>query len=63
MWPLATYSDCFEIVSTVAFLVSQKQTYLGKFVFTLYIMIIQGIIFAVPGYRILEYQLVHNLAI
>ena len=63
MWPLLTYSNCFEIVSTMAFLVLRKRLILGMFVFNtviLYYMyiIIQGIIFAVCGFWILEYQLV-----
>ena len=48
MWPLVTYSNCFKIVSTVAFLVSRT---IGMFVvdtvilyhYTLQIMITQGI--------------------
>ena len=63
MWPLLTYSNCFEIVSTMAFLVLQKRLILGMFVFNTVILyytyiIIQGIIFAVRGFWILEYQLV-----
>ena len=58
MWPLVTYSNYFETVSTVMFLHPQTELISGKFLFktvvlyhyTLYIMIIQGIIFAAPGF-------------
>ena len=62
MWPLITYSNCFEIVSTVNFLDSQtglisdmfvfKTVLLYHFIFIHYkiIMIIQDIIFAAPGF-------------
>ena len=53
------YSNCFKIVSTVAFLVLQTTLFLGMFMFNtviLYhyiiklIIIIQGIIYEVPGF-------------
>ena len=59
MWPLVMYSNCFKIVSTVAFLVLQTTLFLGMFLFNtviLYhyiiklIIIIQGIIYEVPGF-------------
>ena len=60
MSPLVMYSNCFEIVSTVAFLVSQTRLFCGMFMFNyviLYhysiklIVIIQGIIrvYEAPG--------------
>ena len=56
MWPVVTYCKYLEIVSTMTFLVSL--TGLNMFLFntvipypfTLYIMIIQGIIFTVLGF-------------
>ena len=58
MWPLVTYSNYFEVVSTVTFLDSLTGIISSKFLFktvllyhyTLYIMIMQGIIFAMPGF-------------
>ena len=59
MWPLVMYSNCFKIVSTMAFLVLQTTLFLGMFMFNtviLYhyiiklIIIIQGIIYEVPGF-------------
>ena len=62
MWPLVRYSNCFKIVSTEAFLVSRTKLILGKYMCNTVILyhytIIQGIIFAAPGFWILEYQLV-----
>ena len=54
MWPLVTYSNCFEIVSTVAFLVSQTRLILGMFnTVILYHYTINSyllyLIFAAPG--------------
>ena len=53
MWPLATYSNYFKIVSTVTFVDSQSELIPGMFPFkTDYkiIMIMQSIIFAAPGF-------------
>ena len=58
MWPLVMYSNCLEVVSTVTFPDSRTGIISSKFLvetvilyhYTLYIRIIQGIIFAAPGF-------------
>ena len=58
MWPLVTHSNYFEIVCTVTFLDSRTGLISGIFLFktvilyyyTLHIMVVQGIIFAAPGF-------------
>ena len=50
MWPLVTYSNYFEVVSTVTFLDARNGIISGKFLFKTVILIIQGIIFAAPGF-------------
>ena len=54
MWPLVTYSNYFEIVSTVTVLGSRTELISGillyKTVILYHYMIVHGIIFAVPGF-------------
>ena len=58
MWPLVTYSNRFEIMSTVTFLGSRTELISGIFLYKtvmqciiIYLyMIIQSIIFAAPGF-------------
>ena len=49
MWPLVTCSNYFEIVSTVTFLHWQSEVF-NTVAITAFIIIIQGIIFVVPGF-------------
>ena len=55
MWPIVTYSNYFETVSIVTFLHSQTEPISGMFLFKtvllyIYTLIIQGVIFAAPGF-------------
>ena len=54
MWPLLTYSNYFEIVSTVTFYSREPDSFeVAIFLFNtvlLYSMIIQGKIFTAPGF-------------
>ena len=52
MWPLVTYSNYFEIVSTVTFYTGEVDLFevFNTVLLYLYITIIQGMIFAAPGF-------------
>ena len=68
MWPLVMYSNCFEIVSIVAFLVFQTRLILGMFACLChgntvilyhysYTILYKVIVFTAPGFWILAINL------